>query len=223
MAENNPAMPDLTFGPGTGLIRFAIRATILGQAHINYLFYAVTADLLGGAAMRQAAIDLWGNLTPAWTDFLSADWTLQNIVARRVDVYAAPSGFVTGSELAALLQPITGAQGDTCPPQDAAVFRRRTAQAGKRGRGRIFLSGIAEDDHDAGELTVAAVGRAVTLRDALADDFVGTSAATFVPYHVHWVERPVPGVTTLQGRPVDAWDFDTIIRTQRRRQLGHGL
>lgn len=223
MAENNPRMPDLLENPDNHLIRITVRATVLGQAHLSYLYYLCTDDPTSGTALKQKAIDVWGQITPQLTDCLSEDWALVHLIVRRIDLYAAPSFFVTAAELAALTQPVVGSRGPSCPPQDAFVVRKRTNRAGKRARGRWFFSGIAEADQDGGVLTTAQQTAVTALCTAMDDFFTSTSGGSLVPFHVEWKERPPPGITTLEGAGIESCDFDPIVRSQRRRQLGHGV
>jgi hypothetical protein len=224
MAENNPRMPDLLGVGGPHVLRLALRASLFGQSHLNYMFYSVDADITTQGAIKTAIGEIWSYFRDELLTCLSEDWGIQSIVGRRVDLYAAPSYFLTRADLGLLLAPVDGAQGPSCPPQDAVVMTKRTTQAGKRSRGRWYFSGIAEDDHEGGLITAASALRFESLRAVLDDTFVGgASGNTYSPMHCYWRELPVPLLSILEGSSVEEVTFDPILRSQRRRQIGRGI
>lgn len=221
MAENNPHMPNL-LGTGVSILRLALRCSILGQSHLNYLFYKTSHSPTTATELSQAALDIWSQLDNAWMDMVSEDFLVQSIVTRRIDLYAAAAHSTTRAVLIAAGLAVTGVQGGSCPPQDAYVFRKRTTLGGKRARGRWYIAGVAEDDHLSGQMTAAAETRAGVLASALEAEFV-VGANTFSPFHCLWQEVPPPDFSVLEGLPIADCNFDTVIRSQRRRQLGKGI
>jgi len=224
VAENNPHMPDLV-GSGIKIIRFAVRATVAGQAHLNYFFYSTSLNLTSSSDIRNAILDFWGHVSASWVAAVCDSFIVQNIVARRVDLYAAPSYFKTGADLVAAGNAIQGtAAGDSLPPQDAVCLKKLTVSGGKRGRGRWYLSGIAEGDQDAGQLTGPAGAAFLALAADLEDTFVGAATtSTLSPYHVYWREFPPPLLSPVEGSPILQVLPDSIVRSQRRRQVGVGI
>ncbi len=90
--------------------------------------------------------------------------------------------------------------GDALPTEDAIVVRLQTGAGGPSGRGRIFLSGIAENNVVLSRLTPACVTSAQALVAAmLAPTFGGTAW-----YLSHWNRKAgnLAGVIYGQAAPV---------------------
>lgn len=114
--------------------------------------------------------------------------------------------------------PVTGGMaGNPLPQNSAMLFRKRTSAAGRRGRGRLYLPGIQEQDVSAlgvidGAVVTALQARADAWMDWLTGVEVGSVA--YPPVILHRTEgigvEPPP-------TPVTALVIDPVIATQRRR------
>lgn len=218
MAENNPNLPVIA---DRRAYELRVRGVLLGQMTLNKFWYISDADVPPPGNLATLCSDFWDKLDVAWCAAVSADWALHSVIAQRLDTYGAASGFVTASTLAALALDVVGTTGDSCPPQDAVVMARKTNQIGKKARGRVYVGGLAEDDHTSGLLIAGAQTRFGTLAAAMLGNVV-SQGITFVPHMVHWKHTP-PDTVELRGLPITAWVTDPIVRSQRRRQISHGV
>lgn len=111
----------------------------------------------------------------------------------------------------------------TLPPQVATVVRRRTLVPKRWGRGRIYLPAIPQASVNNGVIDGAVYGvNLQDLVDAMNQPIVGGSPAmTFRPCLIR------SGIFDIDGNPtstdITSSDYDTTVRTQRRRELGVGV
>lgn len=110
-----------------------------------------------------------------------------------------------------------GGAGDPLPQNCAVLMRKRTSASGRRGRGRCYLPGIAEDvvepNGEIGGPTVTSwQNRANAWFTALTEPGVGLPA--YEPYLLH---RSEGMGTEPPPTPITTFVIDSRIATQRRR------
>lgn len=224
MPENNPHMPSLVSIP---TYRYRVRGKIHGQTTLADFYYTAQAGATPSTNIGTDIETFWAFMDNFWTDTVSAEWELDAILGRRVDLYGQPFTLRTKAVLLALGNVVQGQLGESCPPQDAVCIKKITATVGKRGRGRWFFSGVAEADHLAGQLTPAALTRWQTFADAHETPLVLTGGG-YAPAHCFHEEfpsevDPTTGVVVLEGRLITSATADETVRSQRRRQVGRGI
>lgn len=116
------------------------------------------------------------------------------------------------------------------PPADAVVFSLKSALKSPRSRGRMYWVGATEPNSAAGQLTAPGLVQWQEVAAAIAAIFLGASPTSGWKLCVYSPEAlvhadgtpvtpPRPGTIVT---PVSAIIVDQILRTQRRRQIGHG-
>ena len=215
MAENNPDLPLITT---QRVLQMDVFGDIYGQRTINRFYYISPGPANPSPNLTDAAVEMWEGLNDPWCAAVSEDWTITGIVARDVTVYGLAPKVVLA---AALTAPKAGALGPGVPPADAVCIKRTTAFAGKKARGRVFIAGLAEDDHEDGHLTAGAVTRFGALAVAVLLPF-NVAGVGYAAAQAFWQHSPPDTVLVRAGGLVDA-EADAVLRTQRRRQLGRGV
>jgi hypothetical protein len=140
----------------------------------------------------------------------------------------SPSGDAT--VIAGITQPAPGTQtGEMLPTQNAIVVQLRSAQKGRRTRGRFYLPGISELNHAGGVVTGTQQSAVSSLAAALLTFYGPTgSQGSFhlVIYSPIQLTAPAPRPfkpkETELVTPVNSLVMDTTVRTQRRRAIGVG-
>jgi hypothetical protein len=125
-------------------------------------------------------------------------WPLPVLVPAVADTNAG-GGAITGAAL---------------PTECAVTITKQSAYAGRGGRGRIYVAGIAESDVAASQLLNAARLRLQTFADFLPTT-AGVAGWQFTPVIYHRITHLYTQI--IQARA------NVIIRSQRRRQLGKGV
>jgi hypothetical protein len=202
--------------------RVAVIAALHGQETVNTFFYSQT----GGAGLENLALAQTlanGILASAWWPFyLSAhsdEWT-----AVRFEI-AQVSNTGPGNNL---LSPtweidITDADGtvvsSSLPSSMAFVIRRRTNLPGRRGYGRIYLCGfpVAWEVDSAVNTGLAAFTTFWTGFAANINADLISGAITWSPRHY------APSLGAVRAQVIRQWAYDSVLRNQRRRQVGVGI
>lgn len=111
------------------------------------------------------------------------------------------------------------AGGGPLPPQNAHIFRLQTGFTGRRRRGRIFFPATSTQLCDGGQLSGDGITVTTARRQNLLDWFCGGTGG-----------QPAQGIfLEVYSRSDDAYRrvsniiVDTVIRTQRRREIGVGV
>lgn len=188
------------------LFQLNVVGKVHGQTTVNTFYYRIKVQAAGDP--RQKLIDCW--IAGCHTDYvacLSSEWTTDHFEAAglqpvlpKVDFFDATPGAVAGVCL---------------PSSVAAVMRRKTLTPGRTGRGRVYLPAIPNSFEDDSKIAVAAQPTYTALGLSLGLDIVD-AGWTFTPQHVR--RKPA-----LQGLDIDRWTLDSIMRNQRRRQVGVGI
>ena len=215
MAENNPAMPEIS---GQAVYEVSVIGSLFGQRTINVFYYIGVTPGPEPVSQTGLANAFWDAVGTEWCDAVSDDWFLTAVAVKRVDVYGFLGTVVLAGDLA---NPnIQGTRGDSCAPQVAVVHKRNTLIVGKRGRGRVYIAGIPEADM-AGGIISGALSTLHSDLDAKLGLGLVVGGETLGASQVFWQHTP-PSFVTLRGLFVAQWSHDLISRSQRRRQIGRG-
>lgn len=117
---------------------------------------------------------------------------------------------------------ITGAMTN---PQDCIVTKRMTPFVGRQNRGRFYFSGWIRDWAQNGILAGAGYAAASTALNNLAVEPLklpnGTAYAD--PVLMHWNKDAEGKRISFSTQTITGAVTDSIVRTQRRRQVGRGM
>lgn len=153
------------------------------------------------------------NISTTLKSQLATTWALVAVKSQRT--YPLPRTFGALSTVNA--GPGTAA-GTALPAECCGVIRLTTDFAGKKYRGRSYISGLITTYASASSLSAAGLTAVSTIGTQLAINCVGLSAGityTFSPVITH---KATPGsIVTINNT-----NTDTVIRSQRRRQVGKG-
>lgn len=185
-----------------------------GQTTINTWHYATVAAEVANlsAANLQSVAETFNDgvldvLAALTSEEQSYDLIqLQKIAPTRYIVYQAVPGATAGQVV-----------GNSLPSAVSVVTKRQTIFAGTAGRGRCYFSGIPQGSEQDSELNAAAAAQWQTFASGV---FVGSIS--------------VPGVITLApiiwGKEfqtnnglVVVGSADSVLRYQRRREVGRGI
>lgn len=121
---------------------------------------------------------------------------------------------------------VDGTNEDTpAPPTVCWVVRKRTALLGRKYRGRNYYAGMPQGDILEGKIDPAAIAKYQTARDAIGATITYSDAGSpaFVPCIAAIDRDPGPPIVyTLRQNDVISVDLDTVLRSQRRREIGVG-
>lgn len=185
-----------------------MRGSLHGQLILNTFHYRVTAVGAGDATtalLTAFKAGPWTQIKAALADEFSFDGNM----AQRIrplpplvgvdDFTAVGAGNVPGGSL---------------PTSMAVVISKKTALAGRKYRGRVYLAGVSTAHESDSTLNVGGVGLFLNVANAMDNSLVeGTHAFTPVVYHRG------DGTTT----DVTQCLVREILRNQRRRQVAKGV
>lgn len=184
-----------------------------GQVTVTTFFFQFTTGgpLPDGADPLALASAFEASLGSSFIDAVTADWTGELIEVR--DPRANPiwaSGVAEVTLTGVLAAP-------ACPPSVAAVITRKSALAGRRNRGRIYVPAVPQAWHEDGEISDAGL----LILQALADD---VATAIDVPGLgvVGTLSPRVWSRTNQTSVAVVSCTAKRILRSQRRREIGVG-
>ena len=181
-----------------------------GQAVIHLEFTAGPSNpcaiVIGYDYLGQSAAVACGLINARWATFISggSNWT-NNLLLTGVTVLQNPGGLT-----AATAQTANGADGNPAnPPNVAVLIRKNTATGGRRGRGRMYMPGVAQVAQlEGGFLTTAFQAAAQAGANTLLSG-MATDDTPMVVLHDTLAGGIPAGVTSLT--------VQTILATQRRR------
>jgi hypothetical protein len=205
----------MAFIPVPGVAQIQVFGRIDGQQTINDLYFASGAvpitdtDLLALAS----AIDVWAGT--AWVTLLSSAFTYQRVHARSLEGPAAPIADVTDSAAAG------GAGGAFVPNNVAPCISFRSSAAGRSGRGRNYIPGVAQSVVDGNNLTGGFAADMVASYQSL------LPGGAFAPDGWAWVivSRFTAGAPRAEGIAQGVLRVlftDLVVDSQRRRLPGRG-
>jgi len=194
--------------------RAVLEVAVQGVSCRNNLFYDITIDTTEGEPLGQ-------RLAEALAGEVS---NLQAALCVDVDfcsVYVTSAGGNTHPPGVAYMTGVNGLRpGVSAPTNNCAVLRLGQSSGGPRNDGRLYISGISEDDTDTNQISAAVVtdnlvlwGQAVNILDYQAGAVV-------------W-RNVVRSLDTLGPPPtynyflVTGWTASPVIYTQSRRSSKH--
>ena len=191
------------------------KCTVVGTLHaqttLTSLYYISrsaggNADTLGTAVFQNI-------IQPMWLPIVSSDWL---VVRVDTQTYSAPNMLFVVSQNIDLAG---GTASASVPSTVAVVIRKRTANAGRKWRGRWYIPACPAVSTLRSELIPTALTDFNDLAIKLATQVVDAGGAMFDPILVSkWKAGGVTG-----GTPLTQCIADQILRSQRRRQIGVGI
>lgn len=136
--------------------------------------------------------------------------------------FTPPSIPLAGYDLAVS---VVGTNEDiAAPPTVCWVVRKRTALLGRKYRGRNYFAGMGMSDVDAGTIAAAGITKYQTARNAIGASITWTASGspTFIPC-IAALDPSVTGpVAGVRATDITSVFLDTVLRSQRRREIGRG-
>jgi hypothetical protein len=208
-----PLNPPPTIQADLGLVTQTL--TNSEVAHVAQLTFALNCT---GAASNQDTIDDFADNFKAQFDPLLANTVTVDPPTLLVGDGTTVPAFFTSAVAAG-----TGAvNGSYPPPNSCALFRKRTAFAGKKNRGRTYFPYLVVEGNVSNNGTISA-GLLATLQTA-ASAFLAqltTDGTPMVIANKTLVVTPPqvrPHVTAItMGHAVTSYQIETLMATQRRR------
>lgn len=185
--------------------RIAGQTTITGFAYQINSATATYDDILG--AINALII-------PSILGWASADW-----IPERWDfnkLWPLPRTFTISQNI------VEAALGTSpaAPPNVAPTITKQTAKAGRKWRGRVFLPGTPQLAIVNGQLTAAQTAALQNIATNMAAPLTLSGAAIGFPVVLSYSKT---AVNTWSAEPIVACRANSIIRNQRRRQIGVGI
>jgi len=202
--------------------RISIIGRVHGQRTMNSFYYSQ----VGGAGLGGLALGL--NLLNAvlasdWWDFYidlhSNEWSAVEATTQQYLAVANKYTPQTPLYVHDVTDEVGGFVGDSLPTSVAFVVRRRTELAGRAGYGRIYLTGFPVTWEDDSLVDTADVNFSAAIVGLLANinlDLVN-AGITWSPRHLG-LSLPGGGSANI----IREWTYDSVLRNQRRRQIGRG-
>lgn len=211
---------------------FQVRLNFLapqGDRAMNVLHYRLQdVDVPGGGlwageqtydvapALAEEVYDL---LAPKWATFGANTVNFRTADAQNISPLPKSAMYVHDPGAGVLGQVID----DPLPLQDAVTVLKKTAVGGRKGFGRVYVTGFPESAQAAGVLGADVAGDMNLFIDALAqlvEVVLNGNTLTFEP--VLFGQDPGPPVVTRVTPIIDAIISDRIMKTQRSRRPGKG-
>lgn len=189
------------------IYRVTLSQTLHAQQVLNTLYYRETVN--GGASPATAlALRVAQVVVPPLKAVQSNELSHLEVLAQKIwpqpvalpasDISAAGAGGVASSSL---------------PTSNAVVITKTTLFAGRKYRGRVFIGGVPVSAEDDSKLAAAVTASWVVFAQTLAAVLV-SGGYTFVPIIYH--------KTTHTDDQIQNAIVRTILRVQRRREIGKG-
>lgn len=203
------------------VLRVSVRANLHGQETINTFYYQQTQ---GTAVEGEAqAVNLANAIlsAPWWTAYValhSNEWlcTFFNII--KTSSFAPP--LALSPTYIVNVEDIVGSQNsESLPSSMALTIKRKTDVPRSRGRGRIFLTGIPVPWELDSKINPANAAFNTAITNLLANINAPLTNATLVWQPVHYMPSMEANLVT----PIRVWEYDVVLRNQRRRQVGVGI
>lgn len=193
-----------TLEPGD-VIQLTLKGRLFGQRTNNVFYYYLS---IADAQIFTDLFSQWAvDFQTVWEDAVSEDWTGDTVTLRRVGANATRGIDFNIDWQGNVVSP-------SLPPSTAVVISRYNYIPGPRGRGRLFIAGVATSHHLSGELTAPAQALYALLAAQVDDAIVDGVQLRAEP----GLWRPA--TSTFNG--IEAAQMRTILRQQRRREIGVG-
>jgi len=202
--------------------RVAVIASLHAQETVNTFYYTQTAGV-GLADLALAATLANGILASAWwTAYLalhSDEWTAVRFEIAQVSNVGPGHGLLSPTYEIDIVDADGTEVSSSLPSSMAFVVRRRTNLPGRRGYGRIYLCGFPvtwEVD--------SAVNTAHVDFVAAITPFLANVNADLINGGITWSPRHYsPSLDAVRANVIRQWAYDSVLRNQRRRQIGVGI
>jgi len=181
-----------------------------GQLTVNRFFYYATTGPGNVASLldrikTNVVINIYGLLSP--------EFTVVRLEGQRVS--PKPLTFLTTLAIN-LPGTLTGA---SVPSSVAVVVAKHTNFAGRKYRGRFFFAGIPASSHANSLLTTTAATAWQTFAGFCDDNLTDVDGTQWEPILSHGY---VPNTDVLSYTPITQCVASSVLRNQRRRQVGRG-
>lgn len=187
------------------IVELTLKGRLFGQRTNNVFHYYIAI------ATAQIFTDLFSqwvvDFQTVWEDAVSEDWTADTVTIRRLGANATRGVDFNIDWQGNVVSP-------SLPPSTAVVISRYNYLPGPKGRGRIFVAGIATSHHLSGELTAPAMALFSLLAAQVDDPVVDGVQLRAEPGLFR------PATNTFNG--IEAAVARNILRQQRRREIGIG-
>jgi len=146
------ARGNVNFVPQVGdILEFAVICKSDPQISVNVLHYRTTALAGGGVGLGTLATELSALLAPLYKDLLCEEATYEGVSVRKINpVPAVPPAQAVDDDGPGTVT------GESLPTQVCGIITKRTALAGRRYRGRIYLPFPGEADNTNAQTPIAA-------------------------------------------------------------------
>jgi hypothetical protein len=187
--------------------------TVIGEHHnqtvMNVFHYRVQTGTIEDDSAQ--IITAWRNNTETtWLNCFSEEYFISGYFCQR----SWPKPVLQGFTLSTAFLPGTE-PGNSLPTSVAVVLTKRTALGGRSGRGRTYLGGVPTAFEADSQLTGAAI-QTYNLLCAKLDDTLNTVNGTTL----HPI---ITDKLFATAKPITSYVTRSILRNQRRRQVGRGI
>lgn len=191
------------------VVRVVIGQSLDNQQVLNVLYYQCTQPDPG---LTENSLNSWvgTNIVPAFQGVQSNRLVHSFVLSQKFfppppNLPVASTAFVgPGTTVIAAL-----------PAQNAIVLTKQTNKAGRKFRGRVYVTGLPQTSIQDGELLAAVFPNWNVLASALKMPVtIGGTNARMVPVLFHKSSGTVDPIVDIQTR--------IVVRAQRRRQVGKG-
>lgn len=189
-----------------------VDSNLEGQRCVNTFHMKEKTASDAAVPAQNLVIAIESTIIPVWVAAVSSSLIITSVYARRL----FPTPGIPGQRLVPFVTG-EGARSANCtPPQSCALISFYTSTASRKGRCRMYLSGIAEEDQDTGQLTDTQIARLQDLADILGTDLAYPGADPGVAIMCMW--SPTDGV----GRDIVQEVVRSNMATQRSRRAIYG-
>lgn len=202
------------------VFRIAVTGGLNAQSIVNVFHYKQTTPNTSGLSNVESLARAFAtNFQDPYINAASLDASWGVIESRTFNPPAVPlEGFDLGVTW------VGGGEDPACPPTVAVVIRKKTSFLGRKYRGRNYFAGIQTTNVFEGRVTVAGIAPWEALRDAMAATIVHTVAGSpsFAPCIAALDASVVVAPVGVRNTVITSCFLDTVLRSQRRREIGVG-
>lgn len=194
------------------VIEVIVRQELDAQTVLNTFHYVCTGETdEGAAALYELATTVNETIFSAIQTFQSENILFKGTSAQKI----WPTRFIPSLSLDDA-NPTGSVTTESLPTTVAAVLRRRSFDASKHGRGRIFIAGLPITAVVGSQLTPTVYDEVNSVGVPLIQPITTGGAVEFIPV---LYDRNAPGAVI----PIQSAVADPILRVQRRREVGVGF
>jgi hypothetical protein len=193
------------------IVEMQMLGTLHGQRTRNIFHYRYTGSTqLDGPTTLDALMDEFeAEIQTPLRLLLSNEWMNDGVMAQLI----SPTRYRARFKAVATAG---GVVSSSLPSTSCVVLRRKAIASGRQYQGRVFIPGIPTQYEDNSRLGAGVIAGWTAAADLLKEPLEGGTA----------VEAFVPTITKIGPATalydVDIVELDTILRSQRRREVGVG-